>query len=169
MDSLKNYPKKKVYVYFPTVQFTENTGTINLNKYQFDKLLRLLIREYGKYTKLCELYYNYYNKKYVIINGCDKKLLQIDTFDTIIEKNIIYNIVTETEIDINKFPIIDKYHNIVKKNIMEYKVNDYSIQMITESYPNDKTIYYIQIHFINNSDSNDKLHEIIKFIQLNMS
>ena len=164
----KKYKDKNVYVYITTLKYTERTGTININKYKFDNLIRLLLRKYGKYTKSSEIYYEYYDKRYVVINGYTRKVLKKENIKVLCKDNLIVNILNEKTIDHSLFPIITKYHNIMKKNKMNYESHNCIISLVTESYPENPTNYYVELSFRNSKCNYSEVDGIINFLKSNL-
>ena len=166
MDIIKDtkYKGKKIYVYLSTIQYNDNTGTVNINKHKFDELIIKLLKKYGKYKKMSQIYYEYYNKKYIITNGFDRKVYSSQPCKVKIDGKRIFNIVEEKLLSIEYFPIISKYHNIMKKNKMMYTYDNFTISLITESYPNNSPNYYVEVSFTNTNCDYNKLEEILSFL-----
>ena len=70
----------------------------------------------------------------------------------------------EIKIDNDKFPIIDTYHNICKKNRMEFGNDSIKISLVTESYSDNSVYYYPEISFLNNEVDYNIIQETIDYI-----
>lgn len=161
----KKYNKKYIDIYFKTIEYNKKCGSININKYKFDSLIKTLLKQFGKYTKASEIYYKYYDRCFVIVNGYNKNVYKLDSLKTEIIDNVIFDINDKIDVTIDEFPIIDKYHNIMKQNIIIYHVDNIDISLVTETYPAKSTNYYLKISFINNNIDIMSLNDIIKILK----
>jgi len=163
LDNIDTY-NKNVQILFPIINYSDNTGTLSIDKDKFDLLLKKCLEKYGKYDKSSIIYYKYFDMTYQIVNCRNISIYKTDYFNIINNERTIISVFNEIKIDENEFPIIDEYHNICKKNIMVFKSENINILLITESNSDYKTIYYPEISFINNDINNESVRDIINFI-----
>ena len=164
----KNYLNGTVSIYFPRNWTDGSSGTLDMDKGNFDSLIIKLLKRYGRYSKTSETLYHHNNLVYRIINGRKTNVLKRNCLGVSKVDGLLVEVTDNKNINLNSFPIINKYHNISKKNRIEYSVGDITISLVTESYADEDSKYLIEIYFTNSKVDHSKLKEIISFIESNL-
>jgi len=159
-----SFQGKNVTIYFPIINYTDNSGTLNLDKSEFDNLIKLFLDKYGNYNKSSTIYYSYLNMTYKIKNNKYNSIYKTNYNNIYNNNNILLLTYDEEKIDIENFPIVDKYHNISKKNKMEFLNDSVTISLVTETYTDNTVCYYPEILFINDNIDLDIINDTIDFI-----
>lgn len=169
MDKLKKFilnsdPTSVFDIYFPVKIFDNKAGDLNISKKQFDLLLKSNLEKYGRYNKTSKIIYSFENKTYTLINKKNRLIQKNIKSSTLLTNK--YIIVKSIKIDINQefFPVIDKYHDICKQNMMTFKLPIGELHLITQSYEDQKCTYFYKITFENkdiNINTINNLYELI--------
>lgn len=145
---LENLPLIKknqlINIYFG--QFNSFGGSYLIDKNIFFKL-KDKIEQFATFNKKTTKKIYTYNNMSLIVNH-KKKVKHCQSLFCQIEKYIIIEITSEELFDINQFPIIDKYHNIVQQKIYSYLFKNITILLIVEN----NNQYYVKLEF--NYDKN---------------
>lgn len=164
----ESYKGKTVNIYIPSIKYNDQCGSLNLDKNVFDNLIKQLLKKLGKYTKASEIIYQNGNLTYKIINKKDRQLIQTIPIETICDNSYIINVIDEKILNDSQFPVINKYPNICKRNKMIFSYNNINISLITESYSNDESTYFLELNFANANVSIHHIDEMIKYISSNI-
>lgn len=118
----------------------------------------------NNYKKITDMSYNVYiyNNLFLIINTNDnsKKCESIENIENKIVNGKIISKSIIKELDINSFPFIDKYHDIIKRQITLYQNGISIVNEISESGKSGKSVTFIRIE--NNQNEFDKIINFIK-------
>lgn len=166
IDIINNdlYKGKYISIFLPTTIYNSNIGSLNMNKTDFDNVIKKMLRKYGKYDKVSEIYYEYCNKQYVVLNRRIRNIYKIKPIKVLLS-DVLINIYEKNKLTLEEFPIIDKYHNIVKRNKMNFNYDNILISLITETHSSNITNYYVEISFINNNINLQNIKDIINCIK----
>ena len=162
------YLNNKVSIYFPSGWSNDMCGTLDIEKGKFDSLIIKLLKRYGRYTKTSETLYYYNNLIYKVTNGRKIDVLKRKSIDMTRVDNLLIEVSDYKNVNVNMFPIINKYHDITKKNRIEYLLGDMTVSLVTSSYADDNSKYSIEIYFVNDKVDHIKLKEVILFIESNL-
>jgi len=151
----------------PTIFISQNSKNINPNSYfkitfgnfynyggssdisikKFQDLIKFVSKSLSnKYTSESSTIYEIYNKRMIVKNN-SKFTTQFLSLDCFINNHYIIELINETKILNNEFPILNKYKMIVKRNIKKYYINDNIIINFIEDTANDSVIRNIIIDF----------------------
>jgi len=142
--------------YYPHISVQYNTGGMIIN----ETCESLNIPNFGiSEETLTE--YTYRDKKLIIYDSGNKEYLSVNQKLHKISDGLF--IISKVDcIDPNKFPILKKYDNICKKNIISYDHKYFTTSLVTEIYQDsnnvEKTIKYIQISFTITNDERYNNH-----------
>ena len=161
---LESTISKHVKIYFPIINYSECSGTLNLDKSKFDNLIKCFLERYRKYEKSSIVYYNYLDITYTIKNCRQRSIYKTNYTNIYKNDRIMMLTYDEIKIDNDKFPIIDIYHNICKKNRMEFNNDNIKISLVTETYSDNTVYYYPEISFLNNEIDYNTIKETIDYI-----
>ena len=128
------------------------------------------ILECNNFTKLNNIANNYkkvsditqkvyvYNNLYLIINLNDngKKCELIENYENKINGDLLISKMTMKELDLNSFPFIDKYHDIIERYTIEYQNGISIIKEISSK--SKETITFVRVE----SQEVDKIINFIK-------
>lgn len=163
-DILNNstYSGKYVSILIPSIKHNENnSGSVYIQKKHFDDLIKIMLKKYGKYSKNAEIIYSINNLNYIITNNHSRKVVETTPLYANIHDKIILSIVSEKTVDDSYFPVINKYNDICKRNIMCFTHSDIDIMLITESYYGDECKYFPMVKFKNDNIDHNKLFDIL--------
>jgi hypothetical protein len=171
MDTLlkkKEHDNKCVDIYIPTVWDSDNTGSLEIEKNIFDSLIKKSLHKYGKYTKESEILYSNINLIYSIVNKRDRCIYKYNSITTEKVNDVIVNIYDKKKLTEENFPIVNKYHDICKRNKIMFVFNNISIKLITESYSETDSRYFIEISFVNKDVDADDVDAVINNFKVNI-
>ncbi|CAH6421499.1 Hypothetical protein KVN_LOCUS312 [uncultured virus] len=84
-----------------------------------------------------------YNNMQLIIENSNQKVITSNQKYFYMDNNCLIEIIQEDNIEADKFPIIDKYFNIIEEKILNYVINNITFSLIIENEINK----YLQISF----------------------
>lgn len=128
-------------------------GNNTVNKETYAHILNICRSRYKK----CKVMNTkeYYHKNMVIsIDQKKKEFYRVENKNNMItSENMCFFVKTKESLDLNKFPIVNKYNCIKKKNTTTFNNMPFIVSLINEKVNNDRELYSISISFYNKSSN----------------
>jgi len=167
-NKIYEYKNSKTCIYLAK-KINDNMSTTTVTKNSFDNLIKILLKNYGKYTKSAEYIYVHDDLTYIIVNGKHVHVHAKNSLYSVLADNYVAEISNDKELDKSTFPILNKYSYVCRRNKMNFIADGFTVSLVTESHLDDP-IYFVEIDITNISKlTKNKLDEIINDLKSNIS
>lgn len=161
----KDTINKQCVIYFGN--FNNNTGSYSLEKELYSNILNSC-RDKFKKCRLNNIKEYYYNDMVISIDQNKKEVYRVEHLDYgLMNDRLCFFVKNKESLELERFPIINKYHNVINKTITVFNNNPIIISLICEK-KEDNIVYSITLSFYNKCENKNwlvgKLKETIEYI-----
>lgn len=126
------------------------------------------LKKCNKIANMHQIVYIYNNMQLIVNNDKQKRCIQINKLDNKLisfnNKNLIIDNYETLNMELECFPFISKYDDILNRNTDIYKCNEITFEYITETNSKNVVISYLKIKKDNLKVNIDSIEKLIKLL-----